>query len=156
MKRILCLAALLAAFALPARAERTGDLGVGLQAGSPMGVTAKWWYNDAFAVDGGIGYGNAGVFYTDLSFNFWNLGKLPWNGKTNLYVAAGPRIATDDGGQFAIRSLAGVGFWPAGSPVEWFAEIGPTFKVTPDHETGIDGAVGFRYYFRVTVAKLPR
>jgi len=156
MKKLILAAVVMLLSAGTVRAARTGDLGVGFNVGSPMGITAKWWYGDLLSFDGGVGYGNAGVFYADFNLNNWTLFNLPWDGRTNLYVSAGPRIATDDGGQFAIRTLLGSGFWPKDSPFEFFAEFGPTFKVTPDSKVGVDGGLGLRYYFTVTVQKLKK
>ena len=137
-----------------ARASKTGDLGVGAMLGSPMGVTAKYFWNETLAFDGGIGYGNAGVFYADVLLNSWTLVPQTLKSPVNVYFGAGPRLATDDGGQFAIRTMVGAGYWPTGAPVELFAEVGPTFKVTPDSEVGIDGGVGFRYYFTLTLTRI--
>jgi hypothetical protein len=154
-----CKAAILLVLALaagvqPACAAKTGDLGFGAMLGSPMGVTAKYWWNELVAFDGGIGYGNAGVFYADVLFNSWTLVPQRFKSPVNIYFGAGPRVATDDGGQFAVRAMAGAGYWPKNAPVELFAEVGPTFKVTPDSEVGIDGGVGFRYYFSVTLSRI--
>lgn len=150
MKKII-LAALLALSALPAGAQQAGRTGFGLIGGSPIGVTAKHWFSDLLALDGGIGYGNAAVFYADLLINDWRLLPETKNGRTNLYAGIGPRIATDDGGQFALRFMGGAGYWPSGTALELFAEIGPTLKLTPDHKVGLDGGLGVRYYFDVTM-----
>ena len=151
-KTLWLLAALLTLSALPARADNTGMVGLGVIAGSPFGVTAKYWWSDLLSFDGGIGYGNAGVFYADAALNSWTLLPNTGTGRTNLYVAAGPRIATDDGGQFGIRAMVGAGYWPSSHPVELFAEVGPTFKITPDSTVGLDGGIGFRYYFTLSVS----
>lgn len=144
--------ACLPAQAEQARSDQTGQLGVGLIAGSPIGVTMKYWLDSDIAFDGGAGYGNAGVFYADVLFNNWSLVNPPRRGRTNTYLGAGPRVATDDGGQFALRAMAGIGYWPAGQPIEIFAEVGPTFKITPDNKVGIDGGLGLRYYFNVVLS----
>jgi hypothetical protein len=154
MKKTIIAALLLAAPAAAFAADQgmSGQVGAGLIAGSPTGATAKYWYNDMFAIDGGIGYGNAAVFYADAVFNNWRLLPVIANGSTNLYFSAGPRVASDDGGQFALRTMAGFGFWPKQAPLEFFAELGPTFKLTPDNDVGLDGGVGVRYYFKVTIS----
>lgn len=149
MNKLLFLCALMspaAAWAGPA-----GTTGLGLIGGSPSGATAKYWFTDDFAVDGGVGYGNAAVFYADVVAHHWRLLPETTAGKTNLYAAVGPRIASDDGGQFSFRVMGGFAFWPKDYPLEVFAEVGPTFKVTPDNKVGIDGGLGFRYYFNVSL-----
>lgn len=148
----LLLAAPVAATAQTGAGGMTGQLGAGVIAGSPTGATAKYWLTDMFAIDGGVGYGNAAVFYADAVFNNWRLLPAMTSGSTNLYAAVGPRIASDDGGQLALRMMGGIGFWPKQAPIELFAEVGPTFKLTPDNEVGIDGGVGLRYYFKVTIS----
>lgn len=153
MKRFLAVLFVLAAVAPMAHAAfPDGDLGVGAELGSPLGLTAKYWVSDMFAIDGGMGYGNAAVFYADALFNSWRLGPILSSGKTNMYAGLGPRVASDDGGQFALRTIVGMGYWPNGEPIELFAQVGPTFKITPDNDVGIDGSVGIRYYFALSRA----
>ena len=146
MKKLLG-ALLLVLLVVPARAQQAGKLGAGLMLGSPTGATAKYWTSDKLAIDGGLGFGNAFVFYADLVYNDWSLLPAPKGDKTAFMLSAGPRVATDDGGQFGIRTMAGAGWWPGGKPIEVFAELGPVFKLTPDDKVGLDGALGFRYYF---------
>jgi len=153
MKKLVLMTLAAVALAIPAAAENVGgQLGLGGILGSPTGVTAKYWLDDMLAIDGGIGYGNAAVFYADALVNSWRLLPAIQNASTNLYAGIGPRIATDDGGQFALRAVAGAGFWPKQAPIELFAEIGPTFKLTPDNKVGIDGGIGLRYYFKVALS----
>lgn len=153
MKRLILGTLIATALAIPAAAENVGgQLGVGAMLGSPTGVTAKYWVDDMLAIDGGIGYGNAAVFYADALVNDWRLLPAIQNASTNLYAGVGPRVATDDGGQFALRAMVGAGFWPKQAPIELFAEIGPTFKLTPDNRVGVDGGVGLRYYFKVALS----
>ncbi len=152
MKKTLLALACLGLIAKPACAQRSGQIGLGFIAGSPFGVTGKFQYNDLLALDGGIGYANAAVFYADMLLNSWTLLRQPSRGRANAYVGAGPRIATDDGGQFAVRAMGGVGYWPSNVPMELFAEFGPAFKITPDNKVGVDGGVGLRYYFTVSLA----
>ncbi len=152
--RILLLLLSLAGLAAPVAAapQLANQVGAGVIAESPTGATLKWWNDDLLAVDGGVGYGNAAVFYADVLLNSWRLLPELRDAETNLYVGIGPRVASDDGGQFALRAMGGFGFWPKSAPIELFAEVGPTFKLTPDNKVGIDGGVGLRYYFRVTFA----
>lgn len=153
----LSLAAAWAALAAPASAAQgsmAGTIGVGLIGGSPTGVTGKWFYDDKLALDGGIGYGNAAVFYADALYNWWGLGHQPSDGKVVAYAGGGPRIATDDAGQVGLRTVAGVGYWPNAYPVELFAEVGPVWKLSPnDGRVNWDGGVGFRAYFNVAVSR---
>lgn len=148
MKKLIAALVLALAAVTPARADQAGKLGAGFVLGSPFGVTAKYWTSDTVAFDGGLGYGNALVFYADVLWNDWKLIPAPRAGdKVNFYLGAGPRVASDDGGQFGIRTIAGAGWWPSGKPIELFVELGPVFKLTPDNNVDLDGGIGFRYYF---------
>lgn len=147
MKKLL-VATLLLLTAAPVFAQQAGRFGAGLILGSPFGATAKYFASDRLAFDGGLGYGNALVFYADALYNDWNLIPAPRPGdKMDFYLGAGPRVATDDGGQFGIRMMAGAGWWPKDTPLELFVELGPVLKLTPDNNVDVDGGIGFRYYF---------
>ncbi len=135
----------------PAQAAKVREIGLGIIAGSPFGVTGKYFHNDAWAFDAGVGYGNAGVFYGDVLYNIWTSGYTT-EGELDLYGGLGPRLATDDGSQFSVRTVAGVGYWPKAHPLELFAEFAPAWKISPaDRRVGLDGGVGFRYYFNMSV-----
>lgn len=134
-----------------AEAAKVREVGIGIIGGSPFGITGKYFISDAWAIDAGIGYGNAGVFYGDVLYNWWTSDKTT-EGKLNFYTGVGPRMATDDGGQFSLRTVAGLGYWPKKHPLELFAEFAPAWKIAPgDRRVGLDGGVGFRYYFNMSV-----
>lgn len=143
---------LLAAWAAPVRAttSRVGsaqDLGIGFEAGQPMGVTAKYWLNSTLAVDGFMGYHFNNNFDThaDLlwhSFSSFDVssGRLPF------YIGLGGRVFGGDDSQFGLRIPIGVSYLFPSQPLEAYAEIAPVVKIAPGLGADIDGAVGIRLY----------
>ena len=131
-------------------AQRAGQLGVGIVAGSPIGPTVKYWISDSLAVDAAFGYGgeNEAVFYGDFLVN--SLVARPGGGKLLVYAGAGPRVENEDQAEFGLRTALGMSYWLPKSPVELFAEIAPSIEFGEwrhDNELELDGGIGLRFYF---------
>jgi hypothetical protein len=149
MKNLLLIIALACAAAAPAAAAATSavtEVGVGVIVGDPIGGTAKLWLGPDYAVDLGIGYSGSTVLWGDVLYHAWNLFPPIDEGKLGLYFGAGPRIETGDDTEFGVRTLAGVSWRLSRQPMEFFAEMGPVFRLTQGGGVGIDGGVGVRLY----------
>ena len=150
MKKII-LAALLMLVAASSElaAQQAGQFGVGVIAGDPLGLTAKYWLGESQAIDGGVGFGDDYSFYADFLWHLWNLFPQPKQGKLGAYVGLGGLIKadSDEDPSFGIRTLVGIDYWIQNHPIELFAELGPLFNVTPDTDVDLDGGVGVRFYF---------
>ncbi len=53
-----------------------------------------------------------------------------------------------------IRVPLGLAFLPATAPLEFFLEIVPILDVLPDTDFDINGAIGVRFYFRYSRARI--
>ena len=147
MKKKLITGCCMLMLAAGARAQQAGKVGLGIIAGSPTGMTAKYWLDDTVAIDGGIGFSDNAVFYGDLLFNSWDLFPQPKKGKLAGYVGLGPRLETASDPQFGILTVAGLSYWVQNHPIEFFAEAGPVFRLAPDQDVDADGGLGVRFYF---------
>jgi hypothetical protein len=148
MKNLVLALALACAAASPAAAslDTIKEVGVGVVVGDPIGGTAKLWLDRDFAVDLGIGYSGSTVLWGDLLYHAWNLLPPIDEGKLGLYLGAGPRIETGDDTEFGVRTIAGLSWRLTRQPMEFFAEMGPVFRVTQGGGVGVDGGVGVRLY----------
>lgn len=145
MKKLI-LAFVLTAAALPAAAEGFKEVGVGVIAGDPIGGTAKLWLDRDVAIDLGVGFSGDAVFWGDVLYHMWNLLPQPAEGKLGLYLGAGPRLETRRDAEFGLRTIGGVTWRLNKQPLEFFAEAGPVFRMTPDGGVGADGGIGVRVY----------
>lgn len=131
--------------------------GLGVVLGEPTGLSVKYWtnYDNAFVFDLGSSYFGSPRLGADYlwHFNAFN------SDMANLY--AGPGLAlgfgeghgfwdrtfrTNTGTALGVRGVFGVDILPRRTPLEIFGEIGVLVGLTPDFGSGIDGAIGIRFY----------
>ena len=156
MRRGLLYMALMLATA-PVFADRAGDQGVGLMLGNPSGFTYKFWLDNNMAIDGGAGVDNSAL---DLQATFlWHnfswankfqdsfIKNITDNGDFPFYIGVGPRILFKDNTEFGVRVPFGLSFLPHNTTWEFYGELAPVVRFTPDTGMNFDFGVGARYYF---------
>ncbi len=133
------------------------DLGFGIILGEPTGVTVKYWtnYDNAFVFDLGSSYFGSPRLNADYlwHFNVFN------SDIANLYAGPGLSLGFGEGYGFwdknfrvnsgtevGVRGVFGVNILPRRTPLEIFGEIGVLVGLAPDFGSGIDGAIGLRFY----------
>ena len=147
MKKIL-IALALSVVAVTASAQTpVKEVGFGIIAGDPIGGTAKLWLDDDFALDLGVGFSGDTVMWGDVLYHMWNLLPQPEEGKLGVYVGAPPRLQTRPDTAIGLRTIAGVTCSITRQPIEFFAEAGPVFRMTPTGGVDADGGIGVRFYF---------
>lgn len=121
------------------------EVGAGVVLGEPLGATAKFWLDDHLAFDAGAGIsdGNA-AFWADALWHEWSLFPQPAQGRLGGYIGVGPQIRTGDEARFGFRTVVGATFRPTGRPLEFFAEVGPMFRLTQGGTVDPVGGVGVR------------
>jgi len=144
----------------PLYADRRGDQGLGIMLGNPTGLSAKFWMDDLWAIDGAIGIDRSefDVHLTILRHDFiwvnrignkWGwFQRLTTEGDLPYYFGAGPRILFEDKEEIGIRFPVGLSYLPHQSPWEIFLEVAPVFRLTPSTGFNGDFSVGVRYYFQ--------
>ena len=143
----------------PARpaAPYTGDyvnhLGVGFQLGAPIGVTAKYWLTDNYAVDGAFGYSpyshSSVEMHADFLLNDFDM-LTPESGRMPVYFGGGLLVRIRNDGRSSLggfRFPVGVSYMFEDMPFDIYAELAPEIIFAPFFRGGIDGAVGFHYWF---------
>ncbi|MEN8262000.1 MAG: hypothetical protein ABFR82_00875 [Nitrospirota bacterium] len=129
-------------------AKEKGALGAGIILGKPIGPNVKYWFNSNAAVDFGLGFDKDFVVYSDFLWHDWTIFPQPSKGALAGYLGLGIRYEEEsEDDEFGFRAVAGVDYWLASHPIEFFLEIAPVFQVTPDTDTDFDAGVGLRYYF---------
>lgn len=144
---LLALVCLTSLAASTARAQKSGDTGVGIVAGAPTGITGKMWLDGRQAVDLGLGWNSEVTVYGDYLWHAWDVIPQPSEGKIPVYLGVGAQGRMYHEAEFGVRAVGGIAYWLPRHPVEIFAEIVPVFHLTRNTGVGVDGAVGVRYYF---------
>jgi len=125
---------------------------VGVIAGKPSGITAKYNLDSKLSIDGGLGWVTSGDnefhIYGSALYHMYDLIKVP-KGKLPLYFGGGLRFLDrknkDD--KFGIRMPVGVEYQFENLPLGAFTELAPILNLTPDTDFDIEGGIGIRYFF---------
>jgi hypothetical protein len=150
------------AFASPNGSPRpAGSIGIGTCIGAPSGITGKVYLMDGlgaqFSFGGDLGrIGDIG-FTLDGVFHLPSLNDGADGYSIPLYMGAGVTASANIVEQaipatfIGVRGVFGALVMVEGLPVELFIETAPTIYVLGSKQVpltwGVDGQLGFRYYF---------
>jgi hypothetical protein len=145
-------------------AQRIGggdNFGFGIVLGEPTGLTAKYYTNSREALVFALGASYFGgprigvdyvwhfdAFNSDVTKLYAGPGLALgfgenrgfWYKKDDKFV----RSSTDLG--LGVRGVFGVNFIPRRTPLEFFLELGVLIGLAPDFGSGVDAAIGMRFY----------
>ena len=135
-------------------------LGIGLIAGSPTGLSMKYWIGKNVAIDAAAEWSTSGndrfYFHADYLLHDYSLIKqTELKVKLPVYYGIGAFITLkedvpgkgNDDDILALRVPFGISCQFTNSRFEAFAEIVPALELSPDTDLNIDAAVGARFYF---------
>ena len=136
------------------------NLGFGILAGDPTGLTVKYWSapENAWVFDIGSSYFGSPRIGVDYLWHF-----NAFNSRlVNLYAGPGGVLGLGEGHGFlykngdgfynrtgtgfGVRGVFGVNFLPERTPLEIFVELGVLVGIAPDFGSAVDGAIGIRFY----------
>jgi hypothetical protein len=143
---------LIVSFAANAFAIERKKIGVGVIAGEPTGITAKYMIDDVNAIDGGIGWKTSGDnefhIYADYLYHMYDLIKVR-HGKLPLYFGGGLRFVDRDNkdDKFGVRFPVGVEYLFEKVSLGAFLELVPVLNLTPDTDFDLEGGIGIRFFF---------
>lgn len=126
--------------------------GIGVMAGDPTGITAKYMIDNNSGIDAAIGWKTSGdnEFYisSDYLVHMYDLIKIP-KGVSPLYFGGGLRFIDRDkkDNKFGIRIPGGVEYLFLNNSIGAFGEIVPILDLTPDTEFNLEFGIGIRYFF---------
>jgi hypothetical protein len=156
MKKAAFILILLAGLAGLSYGESNHNIGLGIIAGEPTGLSFKLWSKQTVAFDAGAAWSFVGGEYFQIHGDFllhnFNLFRVE-TGRMSLFYGAGARLkfAEDAAGGsetiFSLRVPVGLAYEFEKTPIELFFEIVPMLDFVPATELQLAGAVGFRYYF---------
>ena len=126
--------------------------GIGVIAGEPTGITAKYMLDDKSAIDAGIGWETSGDnefhIYGDYLYHMYDLIKVP-HGKLPLYFGVGARFIDRDkkDDKFGVRIPVGIEYLFEKVSLGAFLELVPVLDLTPDTDFDLEGGIGIRFFF---------
>lgn len=144
-------------FNLRAQSPGGKDYGFGVMLGDPSGLTLKYWQTqvNAYVFDIGTSYFGNPRLNADYLWHFDAFN----SSFANLYAGPGVALGFGKSGGFwnnnfrsnknaalGVRGVFGVDILPRQTPLEVFVEVGVLVGLTPDFGSGLDGAIGIRYY----------
>lgn len=148
-------------FALSLDAQ-AGALGLGLAAGSPSGVTLKWYNGTGDALDFLVGstwnngWDRGGLVVSgDYLFGLGTLVNGS-NADLDLYLGPGVNVWFNNYGYnygnygygfLAVEMPIGLSLTLQQAPIEIFFEVAPMAVILSNFGFAVGGAVGARYYF---------
>ena len=152
MKGKLIILFLLIFIATNALALERNKFGLGVMAGDPTGLTAKYMIDTKTGIDAAIGWKTSGdsEFYisSDYLFHLYDLIKIP-EGISPLYFGGGLRFIDRDKreNKFGIRIPVGVEYLFLNNSLGAFGELVPILDLKPDTEFDLEFGIGIRYFF---------
>ncbi|MFN0149328.1 MAG: hypothetical protein ACKVU1_01285 [bacterium] len=139
-------------------------LGLGVMAGEPTGVTAKWWMGKASAIGAGAAWSfrndDEVVFHADYLLHRFGWSKAERDideGGLPFYFGLGGQLRMADDGpdagtngdtSFGLRMPLGLSWLNSTTQLEMFGEAVPGLELTPDTDLTVGGAIGMRYTFQ--------
>ena len=128
------------------------NFGLGVMAGDPTGITAKFMIDNYSGIDAALGWKTSGdsEFYisSDYLFHIYDLVKIPEK-IFPLYFGGGLRFIDRDkkDNKFGIRIPVGVEYLFFNNSLGAFGELVPILDLTPDTEFDLEFGIGIRYFF---------
>lgn len=152
MKKVLFAAILTAVLINNITIAQSSGFGIGIIAGKPTGLSAKYWTSSSTALDFGLGYSfekNSRMYlHADYLFHSKNIFNSTEN--FSLYYGPGARLRLVEYGssRLGIRFDVGLVWIPRNAPVDVFFEIAPLMDIIPETAFSLNGGIGVRFYFK--------
>jgi hypothetical protein len=142
---------------------RGDNLGFGIIIGDPTGLTLKYYVEsrEALVFDLGASYFGSprisadyiwhfNAFESDVASLYAGPGAVIGFGESRgfWYNDRGDKFYIRDKGDvgLGVRGIFGVNFIPRRTPLEFFLELGVLLGLAPDFGSGVDAAIGMRFY----------
>jgi len=162
MKHVFLLFVLCLTFiAAQSSVAQLNGLGIGIIIGEPTGISTKVWTSHKTAFDIGLGWSMHGDRMNNLYYNgttrvhihvdyLWHsFEAIHSSERYPLYYGLGGRINDGAGNDLslAVRGVLGIAWLPRETPIDIFLEFVPMIQLTSSVSSGLEAAIGARYYF---------
>ena len=132
-----------------------GEFALGVVAGSPNGITAKYWTTETTAIDiFGEWSFNSNEYKAHADFLVHDFDKINWEeARIAFYYGGGVRFKfadNSDDSQVGLRIPFGLEYFLSDIPIEFFGELAPRVNVYPSTNFGMDAMIGIRYRFNIS------
>ncbi|MFH1501651.1 MAG: hypothetical protein ABIG03_01260 [Candidatus Eisenbacteria bacterium] len=137
-----------------AQPSSAGNVGLGVIAGEPTGLSLKTWLGDTSALDAAAGWSlgeNEWLYlHVDYLHHRYDLHLPDLDEGVPYYFGIGGRVLLREGhdSRLGIRIPLGLDYVFKDSRFDVFVEIAPIVNLIPDTELGLSGGVGARFWFR--------
>ena len=123
------------------------ELGIGIILGEPTGLCFKKWMGTSSAIAGAASWSftepSAVHLHIDYLFHTKVQGEPYF-----FHYGIGGRIKFEEGNnRLGVRIPLGINYIWQGTTMDTFIEIAPLLDLAPATKFGINGALGFRYFF---------
>ena len=152
MKKQLMVVFLLIFIATNALALERKKFGIGIMAGDPSGVTAKYMIDNNSGIDFAFGWSTSGsneyYFSSDYLFHFYDVVKIA-KLVSPLYLGGGIRYINREKkeNKFGLRIPVGIEFLFMNNRLGAFGELVPLLDLKPDTEFDMEFGIGIRFFF---------
>jgi hypothetical protein len=144
---------LCAIFSLSAPAFAGTGTGVGVMVGSPNGITARQWIDDAQSVDAAAGWSLIDSHFQVNANYLWSqpealqLGDRLFDAFFGLGLSLRTKSGAGDEVVFGPRLPAGLSYEFANPDVELFTQVALNVGLVPSSDLYLDANIGLRFYF---------
>lgn len=152
MKKGMLVIFLLLFMAASAHAFERNRFGIGVMAGGPSGITAKYMLDNTNGIDFAVGWSTSGsdeyYFSSDYLLHLYDVIKIQ-NMVTPLYFGGGVRYISREkkDNKFGARIPVGVEFLFLDNKLGAFGEVVPILNFTPDTDFDLELGIGIRFFF---------
>jgi hypothetical protein len=128
-----------------------GNVGIGVMAGEPTGLSLKVWSGSRTALDAAAGWsiGEPDWIYVHGDY-LWHRYELDVEeGSLPFYFGIGARVLLREGhdSKVGVRVPLGLDYLFENHQFDIFIEVAPIIDLAPDTDFDVSGGVGVRYYF---------
>lgn len=161
-KQTLVVATALLIFFSSAKAQEK-SLGMGINIGNPVGLSAKAWLAPDRALAFTLGWSDGGFvlvsrydrwYYVESQIHLtadylWHdFSAFDVRERVPLHYGVGVRMSSLGGrSTFGVRGIVGASWLPRKAPIDVFLEVAPILHVAPFPAVGFDAGFGVRFYF---------